>query len=86
MNDDEFYPEDIRELEEIFATIEKEEANGFRMEFIISDMTADDMIAEWSAATSGDKYMMRRCWDRYTYIIRNLIDAVSDYADADDED
>ena len=83
MNDENFLPDDISELEAAFARVDKEEANGYRMEFIISDLTADDMIEEWSAAIGGDKYMMRRCWDRYTYIIRQLIDAVNEFSQDD---
>lgn len=83
MNDDNFLPDDIRELEAAFAKVEHEEASGFRMEFIITDITADDMVAEWSAAISGDKYMMRKCWDRYTYIITQLIDAINEYGEED---
>lgn len=78
MSNEDFNPEDIADLEEAFMRVERETSEEYRMELIISSATMNDMINEWSMAVLGNKKMMKKCWDRYAYIMNQIIDAKLD--------
>lgn len=70
---DEFNPEDMDDLAERFARIEREEHSGYRMEFILTKETAQQMIKEWNQAKKGSITASNACWDRYAYIMGEII-------------
>lgn len=72
----EFNPEDMDDMSERFARIEREEHSGYRMEFILSKETAELMIKEWNQAKKGSITASTACWDRYAYIMEEIIVAV----------
>lgn len=79
---DEFDPEDIASLDAAFARIEHEHdehINGYRMEFVFDDDTANAIVDEWEQAVKGDKASIINCWSRYSYIVSQIADAIAYY-------
>lgn len=77
--DPEFDPDDIEELEQAFARVDRDLHKGYRMEFHLSKETALDMIDEWQSALMGSRDASNMCWSRYAYIVSEIILAVEEF-------
>jgi hypothetical protein len=67
-----FNPDDMTELEGIFAEMIADNEDGFIMEFGISRLNAKELIDEWYNAEQGDPEGMYHSWKEYTKIIKKL--------------
>lgn len=76
MNDDEFSPEDIKEIDNLFARISQDAYEGYAVEFHITKLGAKDMVAEWEKAVKGDQDALYACMENYTYIVSEIAQAL----------
>jgi hypothetical protein len=71
-----FDPDDMTELEGIFAQMIADNEEGYVMEFIISKLAAKELLAIWDNAMFGDPTSIQMCLVEYGKIMQELSDAV----------
>jgi hypothetical protein len=76
MSNEGFDPDDIDELEGMFAEIVSDNNEGFVVEFGISVLAAKELIDLWEMAEEGDYDAMTASWNEYTKIILQLEHAI----------
>lgn len=81
MTDKGFDPEDIGELEEIFARTVRDSKQGYIVEFHITRLAANDMIKEYINALMGDREAIADCMRNYAYIVQEIMDQVKSESD-----
>lgn len=72
MESDNFDPDDMREMSELFAHIYGDSQQGYIMEFTISRLGARDLVKTWRRAKSGDQKAIAACFDEYNRIMGEL--------------
>jgi hypothetical protein len=72
MESDNFDPDDMEEMSELFARIHNDSQRGYIMEFSISRLGARDLVKVWRRAKSGDKKAISLCFDEYNRIMSEL--------------
>ncbi|CAB4151128.1 hypothetical protein UFOVP582_2 [uncultured Caudovirales phage] len=72
MTNDDFDPDDISEIEDIFTQIISDNEDGFVMEFGISVLAAKELIDLWTKANNGSRMARIKSWNEYSKIIREL--------------
>jgi hypothetical protein len=77
MSEFDFDPDDMSELEGIFAEMISDNEDGFLMEFGISRLAAKELVDLWYKSVSGDKEAQVASWAEYTKIIIQLKEALS---------
>lgn len=77
MSSQDFDPEDMTELEGIFAQMIADNEEGYVMEFIISKLAAKELLAIWDNAMFGDPASVQMCLVEYGKIMQELADALS---------
>jgi hypothetical protein len=77
-----FDPDDITELQGIFAQMIEDNETGFVMEFAISKLAAKELIEAWMLASMGDPIALAVSLHEYGKIMQELISAM----DSPDED
>ena len=75
-DDNDFNPDDMSELEGIFANMISDNESGFVMEFIISKADAKEMSICWAAARRGDKLSIAMCLSEFGKIVSELEQAL----------
>lgn len=73
-----FDPDDITELEGIFAQMIEDNETGFVMEFIISKLAAKELVESWTRASMGDPIALAVNLHEYGKIIAELIIALQE--------
>ena len=73
-----FNPDDMSELEGIFAQMIEDNETGFVMEFIISKLAAKELVELWIQARHGDKSALALSLQEYGKIITELAQALED--------
>lgn len=76
-----FDPEDVTELEGIFAQMIEDNETGFVMEFVISRLAAKELVECWALACLGDAVGLSASLHEYGKIVRELEDALNDPMD-----
>ncbi len=76
MSENNFDPDDMSELEGIFAQMIDDNETGYVMEFIISKLAAKELLAIWDNAVFGDPTSIRICMTEYGKIMHELADAL----------
>ncbi len=72
MNDDEFDPTDINELEKLFDKIMGQEEHGYELVFFINRNDAEELVFSYDAAMNGDKAGLRRCMHEFGKIVNKI--------------
>jgi hypothetical protein len=78
MSESNFDPDDMTELEGIFAEMISDNEDGFVMEFGISRLAAKELVDLWYQSVSGDKAAQLSSWAEYTKIVMQLKLALGD--------
>jgi len=71
-DDNDFNPDDMSELEGIFANMISDNESGFVMEFIISKLAAKELVHEWIKACYGDAKSLNISLHEYAKIIAEI--------------
>lgn len=71
MNDD-LNPDDMSELEGIFAQMIEDNETGFVMEFVISKLAAKELVEAWTEAGDGDVDALWLCLHEYGKIMTEI--------------
>lgn len=74
MNEEDFKPEDMKEIEMAFAKTISNSKVGYIVEFHISRLAAEEMTAEWIQALMGDADAIRACMQNYSFIVQQIMD------------
>lgn len=72
MSESDFDPDDMTELEGIFAEMISDNEDGFVMEFGISRLAAKELVDLWYQSVNGSKQAQAASWAEYTKIIIQL--------------
>ena len=72
MENEDFNPDDLDELESTFARILKHNDSGYIMEFSISRLNAQELLECWHEAMMGDQIAMARSMMEYAKIMTQL--------------
>ena len=72
LDDDDFNPDDMSELEGIFTNMIADNESGFVMEFIISKLAAKELVSEWIKACHGDARSLNMSLHEYAKIIAEI--------------
>ena len=78
LDDDDFNPDDMSELEGIFTNMIADNESGFVMEFIISKLAAKELVSEWIKACHGDARSLNMSLHEYAKIISEIERALVD--------
>lgn len=78
MQNDDLNPDDMSELEGIFAQMIEDNETGFVMEFIISRLAAKELVEAWTESEDGNDEAMYLCLHEYGKIMREIQDALND--------
>ena len=78
-NNEEFNQDDMTELEGIFTSMIEDNENGFTMEFVISRLSAKEIILLWEQAAKGDCRAQVSSWNEYTKIVNELREALEEF-------
>jgi hypothetical protein len=78
LDDDDFNPDDMSELEGIFTNMIADNETGFVMEFIISRLAAKELVNEWIKACYGDAKSLNISLHEYAKIITEIERALID--------
>ena len=78
LDDDDFNPDDMSELEGIFTNMIADNESGFVMEFIISKLAAKELVSEWIKACHGDAKSLNMSLHEYAKIIAEIERALVD--------
>jgi len=73
-----FDPDDLTELEGIFAQMIEDNETGFVMEFIISKLAAKELVEAWMLANMGDPIGLANSLHEYAKIMEELIRALGE--------
>lgn len=76
MDEPEFDPKDIEELEDIFVSVLEDHEEGYSVEVIVSRAQARDMVANWVQAMMGDPYAVAQSFIEYSQIVTCLMEAL----------
>lgn len=76
MSEQDFDPDDMTELEGIFAQMIADNEDGFVMEFAISVLAAKELVDLWYKASLGSRPAQRASWTEYSKIIHELKEAL----------
>jgi hypothetical protein len=68
-----FDPDDVTELEGIFAQMIEDNETGFVMEFVISKLAAKELVEAWLLACMGDPIGLANSLHEYSKIMDELI-------------
>lgn len=74
---EEFNPDDMSELQGIFAQMIQDNETGFVMEFIISRLAAKELVEHWNKACQGNSVALAICLHEYGKIMAELVEALS---------
>lgn len=77
MESNNFDPEDMEEMSELFARIYEDSHQGYIMEFTISRLAARDLVRTWNRARTGDPQAVATCVAEYGRIMGELENALS---------
>lgn len=77
MESDNFDPDDMDEMSELFATIYEDAHQGYIMEFTISRLVARDLVRTWNRARTGDPKAVATCVAEYGRIMNELENALA---------
>lgn len=69
---DDLNPEDMSELEGIFAQMIEDNETGFVMEFVISRLAAKELVEAWTDAEYGDVEALYLCLHEYGKIMTEI--------------
>jgi len=72
-----FNPDDMSELEGIFAQMIEDNETGFVMEFIISKLAAKELVEIWVQACHGNASSLALSLREYGKIMAELAEALS---------
>lgn len=86
MDENEFDPFDMAELEDMFDRVMEEQkrlkahstVNGYSLEFSVSADAARAMLRTWLRACLGDDESRELCFKQYSEIMRQLHELVSE--------
>lgn len=78
-HDSEFNQDDMTELEGIFTSMIADNENGFTMEFVVSRLSAKEIISLWEKAAQGDYRAQAASWNEYTKIVNELREALEEF-------
>lgn len=76
VDDEDFNPDDIAELEAVFHKIESASDESFVVEFHMSKLDAEEMVAEWVEAMMGSKPAIKACLRNYGHLIKHLMEVL----------
>jgi hypothetical protein len=76
MHDDDLNPDDMSELEGIFAQMIEDNETGFVMEFVISRLAAKELVEAWTNAEDGDVDALWLCLHEYGKIMKEIFYAL----------
>lgn len=74
---EQFNPDDMSELEGIFAQMIEDNETGFVMEFIISKLAAKELLGHWEKACQGNSVALALCLHEFGKIMAELTAALS---------
>jgi len=83
MSEQDFDPDDMSELEGIFAQIIADNEDGFIIEFGISVLSAKELVNLWQKANLGSRSAQKSSWMEYSKIMAELKKAL-ETKDSDD--
>jgi hypothetical protein len=73
-----FDPDDMEELQGIFAEMIADNEDGYIMEFAISKLAAKELVRLWKEASMGVKQAQNISWTEYSKIIAELRKALEE--------
>lgn len=73
-----FDPDDMNELEGIFAEMIADSEDGYIMEFVISKLAAKELVRLWKEASLGISAAQQISWSEYSKIIAELANALNE--------
>ena len=76
MSSQDFNPDDMTELEGIFAQMIDDNESGFVMEFVISKLATKELVSAWDNAEFGDPTSIEICLVEYGKIMEELRSAL----------
>lgn len=76
--DPDIHPDDLQELESIFARVSRDEYEGYSVELMMSRAMARDMLENWFAALMGVPEAVARAFAEYAHIMSHIMDAVKE--------
>lgn len=85
MEPNNFDPDDMEEMSELFAHIYEDAHRGYIMEFTISRLAARDLVGTWNRARTGDAQAVAACVREYGRIMGELENALA-YDEYDEYD
>ena len=71
-------PDDITELQGIFAQMIEDNETGFVMEFVVSKLAAKEIVEQWVLACMGDPIGLANSLHEYAKIMIELSDALNE--------
>ena len=83
MSEQDFDPDDMSELEGIFAQIIADNEDGFIIEFGISVLSAKELVNLWQKANLWSRSAQKSSWMEYSKIMAELKKAL-ETKDSDD--
>ena len=72
MQNDDLNPDDMSELEGIFAQMIEDNETGFIMEFVISRLAAKELLTAWTNMEYGDADALYLCMHEYGKIMTEI--------------
>jgi hypothetical protein len=69
-----FNPDDIADLERIFARTVEDSENGYIVEFHISKLAAKEMVEEWIEGLMGNRAAIKSWMHNYSYIVESIME------------
>lgn len=73
-----FDPDDMNELQGIFAEMIADNEDGYVMEFAITKLAAKELVRLWKEASMGIKEAQQISWLEYSKIINELAQALQE--------
>lgn len=73
-----FTPEDLQELSLRFNRMEEDAKTGYSIELQVSRAAAREMVSIWLEALMGDKKSLAVCFDNYSYLVGEIMDALGE--------
>jgi hypothetical protein len=69
-----FSPDDMADLERIFARTVEDSEKGYIVEFHLSKLAAQEMVEEWIEGLMGSRTAIKSWMHNYSYIVESIME------------
>jgi hypothetical protein len=73
-----FNPDDIADLERIFARTVQDSEEGYIVEFHLSKLAAKEMVEEWLEGLMGSRTAIKSWMNNYSYIVESIMEQLQE--------